>query len=175
MTAVLVGIMGLFHTAHAKDWADARGSCYHKGSMNLTAGVTLADFGVFGTFDYGVHDAISVGLAMAYTSYSEDYSYGGELKYSEIPITLRAAFHPFNLSALKDSVPMRDKLDVYVGLGAGYRSQSISGGGSSVSAGGEMLFEIYVGTRYYFTEKLYASAELGSGMALLNCGVGYKF
>ena len=64
-----------------------------------------------------------------------------------------------------------DKLDTYAGLMLGMRMWSWSGGGSH----SDFILPLYIGGRYYFTDKIGAFAELGHGIAYLQLGVSIKF
>ncbi len=58
----------------------------------------------------------------------------------------------------------------------GYDIVSVSDdfSGSGISSSG-LIVPVYVGARYYVTDKLGIMAELGYGVSVLNVGVSYKF
>lgn len=76
--------------------------------------------------------------------------------------------------------PLVDKLDTYGGLMLSYNSVSAkeigdfpAGTGFSAASGG-VGFSLFVGGRYYFTERLAGMMELGYGIAYVNLGVAFK-
>jgi len=161
--------------ARAGDWATGEGSCYSKGAKIIGAGGSILPFGFYGSFDFGVHDAISAGGAVGWNT----YGYSSIWRYNAIPILARGAFHPFNLSVLADKIKVREKLDAYVGLAAGWRIGfwSYDGPGvkpSTPSYGGLILRE-YIGVRYFFTDNFGVTAEDCHGLGVLNIGVCFKF
>lgn len=90
-------------------------------------------------------------------------------KFSYTVIGVRGALH----------YPVVDKLDTYGGIMVGYNIVSIKEIGDVPSigysaSGSEASFSIYVGGRYYFSEKFAAMAEIGYGIAYLNIGVALK-
>ncbi len=76
--------------------------------------------------------------------------------------------------------PLVDKLDTYGGVMLSYNIVSskeigdIPSGGDFSAASGGLEFSLYVGGRYYFSEKFAAMAELGYGIAYINLGVALK-
>jgi hypothetical protein len=170
MLSVLCGALLFAGTASAKDWADANGSAFAKGEKILGAGVCIADFGAYCTFDYAVHDAISAGGGLGFNYSLSKWDPLG------IPIAVRGAFHPFNLALLADKIKIRDKLDAYVGLSLGWRIGFGHPSWISLPIGypeGLIIREI-VGARWYFTPKICVFAEEGTGFGIINAGVGFK-
>jgi hypothetical protein len=152
-------VIALFTTGlMAADWAESDGSCYAKGDKNLSFGIPLYPFGVNAAFDYGFHDAISGGGAIAFRTYYFSPNY--------LTFLGRAAFHPFNLAALKDKIKVRDKLDVYVGptmwLGIGLGNSP------------DHWIREYIGARFYFSPKLSVFAEDCAGLGYINVGLSLK-
>ncbi len=158
----------------AGDWANSDGSCYGKGSKNISAGISLIHIGFFGSFDYGFHDAISGGFA---TGFNTDRD--GSWRRNYVPIVVRGAFHPFNLRKLAEKIKIRNKLDVYVGIATGWRIGSVKWESSVVAPAkpkvGGFIFREYIGIRFYPFNKFYILAEEGSGLGLFNFGVGFSF
>jgi hypothetical protein len=71
-----------------------------------------------------------------------------------------------------------DKIDLYAGLGLGYRSitWNYNGlGGYNDSWGSGILFLGHIGGKYYFKPNLGVFAELGSGFGTLQAGLAFKF
>lgn len=162
-------------TSFAGNWANSYGSCYGKWSKNISVGMSVLYLGPFVGFDLGFHDCISGGVA---TGYNVRF-FSPTWNYNQVPIVVRAAFHPFNLNALSEKINVRNKLDVYVGLSTGWRvgwaSYRKSGSApSSPSVGGFFVRE-YIGIRFFPKDNFYLLAEEGSGLGVFNLGVGFKF
>ncbi len=93
-------------------------------------------------------------------------------KYSYTTIGARGAYHFYTT----------DKLDTYGGLMLGYNIVSSKWSGSSddgyrnfkASSSG-VGYAIFVGGRYYFSDNIGVSAELGYGIAVLSLGASIKF
>lgn len=91
-------------------------------------------------------------------------------KFSYTVIGARGAYHFYT----------NDKIDSYGGLMLGYNivSSKWKGEGSEnnfkASASG-VAYAFFVGGRYYFSEHIGASAELGYGVSVLNLGLAFKF
>jgi hypothetical protein len=174
----IISIVFVVFTAgsiQAGDWATGEGSCFSKNSKEVSGGLSIFDFGFYAAYDMGFHDAISGGVATGFNWFGLDY-------YSRfaIPIVVRAAFHPFNLVALKDKISVRDKLDVYGGLSSGYSigwtswdSGPVSGTGLSDHGG--FIFREYLGVRYFFKPNMALVAEDCGGLGILNFGICFKF
>jgi hypothetical protein len=150
--------------AQASDWATGEGSCFAKGDKILDVGIPFPAFqiGVHGAFDYAFHDAISAGggVGFFYT-----YPYLGEQAY--FTFVVRGAFHPFNLSALKDKIKVRDKLDTYVGL--------TLYGGPSLSGDPFMFWpREYIGARWHFSPKISVFLEDCGGFGWFDGGISFK-
>lgn len=169
-------LSGAFLTStFASDWATSEGSAYAKGNMFVSPLMSVVHFGGYALFDYGIHDAISVGGGVGYNGYSHNSWW----RYNYVPIIVRGSFHPFNLSAWSEKISIRNKLDPYVGIstgwGIGWSTYRLSGlSGNSPSVGG-FIFRENIGVRFYPTQKFYITAEEGGGFGLFNFGVGYKF
>lgn len=165
------GLVG--SAATASDWANADGSCFQKGNKQITVGFNVFYPGPNVGFEYAFHDAISGGGAVGFNWWGTGY-----WSYYQIPIVIRAAFHPFNLDVLADKIKVRDKLDVYAGIATGWTVGwgVWDGIGTSPDANiGGFTFRERVGATWYFTPNFYANLEEGSGLGSLNAGVGWKF
>lgn len=158
----------------AADWATADGSCYAKKSAQISAAITFLHFGFYGAFDYGVHDAISVGAGLGYNG----YSYSNDWRYNYFPIVARGGFHPFNLKFLADKIKIRDKLDVYLGPSIGYSIgwASWKGSGSSTSSPkvGWFVIREFVGAKFFFNPKFGVFVEDCAGMGYISIGATLK-
>jgi len=154
-------------TVRAEGWATGAGSCYAKGDKILDIGIPFPFFqlGVHGAFDYGVHDAISVGGGMGFHYNYAYLGFTGGNTY--VTFLARAAFHPFNLSALQDKIKIRDKLDVYGGLTL-FAGPSLNGG--------DFLFPLreYFGARWHFSPKISAFLEDCAGFGYLDGGISFN-
>jgi hypothetical protein len=153
--------------ARAEDWATGAGSCYAKGDKILDIGIPFPFFqlGVHGAFDYGVHDAISVGGGLGF---HYNYGYlGGVGGNTYFTFVARGAFHPFNLKALEDKIKIRDKLDVYAGLTL-FAGPSLNGG--------DFLFPVreYIGARWHFSPKISAFLEDCAPFGYLDGGISFN-
>lgn len=91
-------------------------------------------------------------------------------KFSYTIIGARGAYHFY----------ITDKIDTYGGLMLGYDIVSSKwkgeGDGNTYTANGSgVAYSFFIGGRYYFSEKIGASAELGYGVSVLNVGLAFKF
>jgi hypothetical protein len=70
-----------------------------------------------------------------------------------------------------------DKIDLYAGLGLGYRNISWGYAGTAYSSsyGSGVLLLAHIGGKYYFKPNLGVFAELGSGFGTLQAGIAFKF
>ena len=126
------------------------------------------------SFEKGFKDGIlekgtiGIGGYLGYSSYKWE-SFGWGWKYTNIILGARGNFH----------YPLVDKLDTYAGLLLGYRISTSKEFGTTAgiepSSGGGVVFNPYIGGRYYFTDKFAGMAELGYGISYLNIGIALKF
>jgi hypothetical protein len=164
--------------------ASAQDNAWHQKDMVLSAGLGIGLSGLYGTsslppifvaFETGVAEKITLGGLVAYAGSSDDFGYG-KWSYNYIVIEARGAYH------FLDHNP---KIDAYGGVGLGYNIVSSSvtwqtpgyenlfGGRYSASAS-YMLFDVFVGGRYYFSPKFAVQGELGYGVGFVRIGVAYK-
>jgi len=176
--AILVAAMAMPGVANAQE------NAWHQKDMVLSAGVGIGLAGLYGTsstppifvaFETGVAEKITLGGLVSYAGSSEDFVYGS-WKYSYIIIEARGAYH------FLDHNP---KIDAYGGVGLGYNivsasttwkdptAQNLFGGTYSASAS-YMLFDVFVGGRYYFSPKFAVQGEVGYGVGFFRIGVAYK-
>ena len=164
--ALVCTLVALFATApRAEEWATGVGSCFAKGDKIIDVGIPFPFFqiGVHGAFDYAFLDAISAGggIGVHYT-----YPYlGGDIAY--LSFVLRGAFHPFNLSVLRDKIKIRNKLDVYGGLAL------IAG---PALDGSSYLFPVreFLGARWHFSPKISCFLEDCGGFGYLDGGISFN-
>ena len=107
---------------------------------------------------------------MGYQGASYDLGGGDEIKYRDILVTVRGAFH----------YPVTAEFDAYGGVGIGVRHGSVSYEGAffedtSSSSYNDFVTGIFAGGRYFFTDAIGAFAELGYDQAYLKAGVTFKF
>ncbi|NGM64469.1 hypothetical protein [Sphingobacterium sp. SGR-19] len=145
---------------------------FQKGDKMLNVGVGIA--GGFGipvglSYEQAVSDRISVGAYAAFSTEKESFGDYGNWKYTHILAAARGSYH------LKVN---STKFDPYGGIMLGYNIASVKWDGDddapfSTSAGG-FLWAGHIGSRYWFSEKFGAFAEIGYGAAVLNIGVTFK-
>ena len=153
---------------------------YHKGMNTLNLGIGPGLAGIYGTMDVpaislgfqaGVHEKISVGGIVGYSSssYGEaDYTW----TYTYFFIGARGEYHFVDLD-VKD-------LDLYAGLTLGYNIVSVSeptgySNYFNYSAGTSyLLYGFHVGGKYFFTDRIGAFLELGYGVGYITVGVTFK-
>lgn len=167
----------------------ANAQSFEKGSnvVNLTLGFgsgwyngngysSSPAFGV--SFEHGFWDGLingdfSVGIGAYLGFATAKYRYPGSdygWNYTTIAPGGRGVFHWTGV----------DNLDTYAGINSGFdiRTSKEYGnwpGAVASSSTGGFYVSPFVGARYYFTDAFCALAEVGSGIAYFNVGVGFKF
>ncbi|WP_288333546.1 hypothetical protein [uncultured Porphyromonas sp.] len=152
---------------------------FHKGTTAINAGIGLGSYysgitipPLSVSLDYGVADnlingnngSISVGGFAGYAASSHTYG-AYKTTFSYIALGGRGAFH----------YQFAPKLDTYAGLMLSYDIVS-----SNYDAFANYIktshvdWSIFLGGRYFFTEKIGGFAELGYGFYNLNLGVTFK-
>lgn len=176
-------------------------SCFQKGNSNIQAGLGLGmgsvegmgdgfAVGAVATYEYAIHDLVSVGGSFAFTGKKETdegsfvgYIYKTEAKAKSINFALRGNFHPFNLPALADKVGIRNKLDVYGGMAMGFAIRPIKietttaeGTGEADGDDNKFLFSVLVGAKFYFTNNIGVYLEESAiSTGIFNLGAVFKF
>ena len=166
----VLAIVGSISIANAQE-------VFHKGTTAINAGVGLGsyysglaipplsvslDYGVTGNMINGNNGSISVGGFLGYTATKKFY---GDAGASIAVLGARGAFH----------YQFAPKLDTYAGLMLSYDIVSSNYDAfANYIKGSRVDWSIFLGTRYYFTEKIGAFAELGYGFYNLNLGVTFK-
>ena len=153
---------------------------FQKGTTAINAGIGLGsyysgitipplsislDYGVADNLINGNNGSISVGGFAGYTASSHTYgAYKSTFYY--IALGGRGAFH----------YQFAPKLDTYAGLMVSYDIASASSNNIDTSwvATSNFNWTLFLGGRYFFTEKIGAFAELGYGFYNLNLGVTFK-
>ncbi|MGE5395421.1 MAG: hypothetical protein ACM3P1_11810 [Candidatus Saccharibacteria bacterium] len=146
------------------------GSGLYKGSgySNVTPAIA-------GSYEIGVVDnlfdensSLGVGGYLGYTGAKYNFGAGYGWKYSDIIIGARGAVH----------YQFVDRLDTYAGLMLGYDIVSSKTYGTGVFSGNAstsgFVLPVFVGGRYYFSDKFAGLVELGTSISYLNIGVAIK-
>lgn len=114
---------------------------------------------------------LSIGGIVGFKHSSYAWTSVYDWTYNDIIVAARGAIH---YDLLKN-----EKVDTYGGVGLGLRFQNYTDynilGEKGSSTAVKPLFALYLGGRYYFSEKLGAFAELGYGLGYLTVGLSYKF
>ena len=152
---------------------------FHKGTTAINAGIGLGSYynslsipPLSVSLDYGVTDnlingnngSISVGGFVGYAGGSQTYgTYKNSFSY--IALGGRGAFH----------YQFAPKLDTYAGLMVSYDIVSSNYDAfSNYIKSSHIDWSLFLGARYFFTEKIGGFAELGYGFYNLNLGVTFK-
>ena len=166
----VLAIVGSISIANAQE-------VFHKGTTAINAGIGLGsyysglaipplsvslDYGVTGNMINGNNGSISVGGFLGYTATKKFY---GDAGASIAVLGARGAFH----------YQFAPKLDTYAGLMVSYDIVSSSYDAfSNYIKSSHIDWSLFLGARYFFTEKIGAFAELGYGFYNLNLGVTFK-
>lgn len=160
--------------------ANAQNGAYNQGDKLLNVGIGLNSYysgGIpFGaSFEYGFTEDISAGANVDYFSHKYK-GWGDDWKFSALYIGARGSYHFNNLLNINN-----DKVDVYAGLGLGYRifnwdNDDFNDAGFASKYGSGVYFGIHAGGKYYFTDNIGAFVELGAiGATNARIGVAFKF
>ena len=153
---------------------------FQKGTTAINAGIGLGsyysgitipplsislDYGVADNLINGNNGSISVGGFAGYTASSHTYG-AYKSTFSYIALGGRGAFH----------YQFAPKLDTYAGMMISYDIISTPDSWANYvwSYGSRVDWSIFLGARYFFTEKIGGFAELGYGFYNLNLGVTFK-
>ena len=153
---------------------------FHKGTTAINAGIGLGSYynslsipPLSVSLDYGVADnlingnngSISVGGFVGYAASSFSGWTTDKVTVSYAALGARGAFH----------YQFAPKLDTYAGLMLSYDIVSSSYDAfSNYIKSSHIDWSLFLGARYFFTEKIGAFAELGYGFYNLNLGVTFK-
>lgn len=162
--------LALCGSIFASDWATSEGSCYKPGNWSIGGGLSLVYLGFFASADYGVHDAISAGIA---TGYNGKNKIGYRQNF--FSLYARSALHLFNLKVLAEKVSIRNMLDPYAGLSLGFSGGWVSNNDSfhTKSDKSSPIREL-LGVKFFPTSRFYLMAEEGGGLSVFNFGMGFK-
>ncbi|MBI9068661.1 MAG: hypothetical protein JEZ09_15295 [Salinivirgaceae bacterium] len=149
------------------------GSLHYSGSYYSTQVPPIS-----ASFELGILDnildkgSVGVGGYVGYASYKWEYDWYGTTwgyKYTNFILGPRGSFH----------YPLLDKMDSYAGLMLGVEvvsgkefGTSIPGTTNDASTG--LVYQWYVGARYYVTDNIAGMLELGYGISYFNIGIAYK-
>jgi hypothetical protein len=172
------GLMLLFLPCFFIAQLVAQESTFSKGDKVLNIGVGIGSLlgsaytstfpPITGSLEFVVADnvikkgAIGVAPFIGFGAYKYLH-YSGHENYTYIPVGVRGVFH----------YPLVEKLDTYAGLLFGYFVVSGTHIGSAYGSRG--YGSVFIGGRYYFSEKFAAMLELGAEIVPLHIGVAYKF
>lgn len=129
------------------------------GSANLAFGGRL-EHAVTALPDMG-GGILGIGVDIDVYQYSNPYS-GGSAGLTYIPIGVTANYH-FKLD--------NPKWDPFLGLGVGYSTVSVSGGGTTITATSGFYAIGRAGVRYFWGKRLALQLDTGAGAAALSLGV----
>lgn len=116
--------------------------------------------GITGNFDYAVHEYFSVG---GFVGFNHINNYN----YNRIGFGARGVFHFWQLIDNKASKDLKsDKVDWYIPFHIGYNIYT-----GDYADGGDVLYGLGMGIRYYFTPKIGLAFEFG-GMELSPAKIG---
>ena len=161
-SALLFMVVSLHATISSSDE-----SCFGVGSKYLSGGLSISKFGAYTAIDIGIHDLLSIGGAAGYNRYEELTGW----KYRRYPILGRVALHPLNFSFLADLLLIREQVDIYGGVAAGYTLVHASWNGVTARIGtpdeSGLRIGTYLGLRVAFGPLWHLFAE--------NCGDATNF
>lgn len=152
---------------------------FERGDKLLTVGVGLSSY-YYGTpigaaYEYGIDQDFSVGAQFDYNSGKSDYNsyYNIGLGYTATYFGARGSYHVNRVLNLNSP-----NVDLYVGLGLGYRSfkWKDSGYSSYYDYNSGLFFNYFIGGKYYFNNNIGAMIELGyTGISSSRVGLAFKF
>ena len=153
------------------------GYAFDQGDHLLNLGVGLGYSGYYSsafpigaTYEYGIASDISIGaqLDIASASYYSSYYYYNYARnrYWATYVGVRGSYH-FNRILSLDN----DKIDLYAGIGVGYRSYS-----NYYDYYRPVFANGFVGGKFYFSDSFGAFVELGyTGLSYSKIGLSIKF
>jgi hypothetical protein len=146
---------------------------FEKGDKLLNAGIGVGGYGFYGSgfavgasFEYAVHDFISVGGQADINFYSYGYGFGPKASYTSLPIAARGSYH-YGKHFLTVN-----ELDLYAGPTLGFNID-----GNSYYTNSPIVIGAFAGARYYFKPAMGVFAELSAGTNVipLKAGITFKF
>jgi hypothetical protein len=148
---------------------------FEKGDKLLNVGIGGGGYGYYsgnggiavgGSFEYGIHDFVSIGAQADFRFYSYNYLGLGSNSYVSVPIAARGSYH-YGKHFLKI-----EQLDLYAGPALGFNID-----GSDYYDGNNVVIGVFAGAKYYFKPKMGVFLELagGSNMVPVKAGISFKF
>ena len=143
------------------------GAGYFGGSSSVSPALSIS-------YERGIRPigpgVLGIGGFVGYQGASYDLGGGDKIKYSDILVTVRGAFH----------YPVTPEFDAYGGVGVGIRHGSTSYDGPffedfSSSSYNDFVTGVFVGGRYFFTDNIGAFGEVGYDQSFLKVGLTAKF
>jgi hypothetical protein len=135
-------------------------------SLSLEKGIKEMDFGT-----------LSVGGIVGFKKASYSWLSGyDDYSWTDIIVAARGAIH--------NNILEVENLDTYGGVALGLRFQTYKyyvprlysePWEKATDTSTNLLFALYIGGRYYFSDNFAAFGELGYGLGYLTIGVSYKF
>jgi hypothetical protein len=162
-------------SAQAQTEANASRNKYLNAGIGLAA-YTAGGLPIGASFEVGIKENISVGAFFDYARYG--YNYGGyKWHYNFLYFGARGSYQ---LSSLLEELNMdNSKLEPYAGLSLGIRTafytSNVEDDDFDSPYGGGVFLGVHAGSRYMFSEKLGAFAEVGYGVSALKLGISAKF
>lgn len=154
--------------------SDGDNSCFSQGSIRISGGLSFSYLGVYTAIDLGIHDLISIGGAAGYNR----HLYLSGWKYYRYPALGKIALHPLNFGFLSDLILIRDRLDVYGGVAAGYVliTSSWHGVTDPIGTPDESGIRIgeYLGVRLFLNDRWHIFVEDCGEVTNFALGVGMK-
>ena len=169
----VLAIVGSISIANAQE-------VFHKGTTAINAGIGLGSYynslsipPLSVSLDYGVADnlingnngSISVGGFAGYAASSFSGWIADKVTVSYAVLGGRGAFH----------YQFAPKLDTYAGLMLGYNYVNWKTGyDASFYSYDSFGYNVFIGARYFFTDKIGAFAELGYGISYTTLGATFR-
>jgi len=167
-------LLMLFVAAILSVTSDKAFAQYEKGDKLLNAGIGGGGYGFYGgggfavggSFEYGVHEFISVGAQADLRFYNYGYLLGPSDNYVALPIAARGSYH-YGKHFLTI-----DKLDLYAGPALGFNID-----GNQYYTNSALVIGAFAGARYYFKPAMGVFLELagGTNMIPVKAGITFKF
>lgn len=130
------------------------------------------EYGVADNLIKGINGSIGVGGYFGYASATwKNRLFAGSFHETAIIIGARGTFH----------YQFVNRLDTYAGLMLGYHIASAKAKGDwgdyepDSPASSAVVASLFIGARYYLTERFGVFAELGYGIAYFTLGIAYRF
>jgi hypothetical protein len=143
---------------------------FGKGDGLLNVGIGLSGYTsrmpIGASYEWGFADDISAGIQI-------DHIGRANYAYSVTYFGARGSYHFNRILSLNE-----EKLDLYAGVGLGYRSLGWGDGYNryNYNYNSGLFFNYFIGGKYYFTEKIGAFVELGyTGISSSRIGLSVKF